>query len=43
MTRMIIFVGRTLDFALAQRHGAIETSTYSAEFTAMKKAVEEVM
>ena len=43
MTGMIIFVGRTLVFALAQRQGAIETSTYSSEFTAMKNAVEEVM
>lgn len=43
MTGMIIFVGRTPVFALARRQGAIETSTYSAEFMAMKTAVEEVM
>jgi len=43
ITGIIIFVGITPVFALARRQGAIETSTYSAEFIAMKTAVEEVM
>ena len=43
ITGLIIFVGRTPVFALPRRQGAIETSTYSAEFMAMKTAVEEVM
>jgi len=41
ITGIIIFVGG--GFALARRQGAIERSTYSAEFMAMKTAVEEVM
>lgn len=43
MTGLIIFVGRTPVFYFAKRQGAIETSTYGAEFMAMKTAVEEVM
>ncbi len=43
ITGIIIFVGRTPVFALSRRQGAIQTSTYSAEFMAMKTAVEEVM
>ena len=42
ITGLIIFVGRTPVFYLAKRQGAIETSTYGAEFMAMKTAVEEV-
>jgi len=38
ITGVIIFVGRTPVFALARRQGAIETSTYSAEFMTMKAA-----
>ena len=43
MTGLVIFVGRTPVFYFAKRQGAIETSTYGAEFMAMKTAVEEVM
>ena len=43
MTGLIIFVGRTPVFYFAKRQGAIETSTYGAEFMAMKTAVEEVV
>ena len=43
MTGLIIFVGRTPVFYMAKRQGAIETSTYGAEFIAMKTAVEEVI
>ena len=42
ITGLIIFVGRTPVFYMAKRQGAIETSTYGAEFMAMKTAVEEV-
>ena len=43
MTGMIIFVGRTPVFYLSKRQGAIETSTYGAEFCAMKQATEEAI
>lgn len=43
ITGLIIFVGRTPVFYQSKRQGAIETSTYGAEFIAMKTAVEEVI
>ena len=43
ITGIIIFVGRTPVFYSSKRQGAIETSTYSAEFCAMKTAVEETI
>lgn len=43
ITGLIIFLGRTPILALSKRQGAIETSTYSAEFCAMKTAVEEIV
>eukprot|EP00557_Chaetoceros_sp_GSL56_P014026 CAMPEP_0176478512 /NCGR_PEP_ID=MMETSP0200_2-20121128/1227_1 /TAXON_ID=947934 /ORGANISM="Chaetoceros sp., Strain GSL56" /LENGTH=1865 /DNA_ID=CAMNT_0017874457 /DNA_START=317 /DNA_END=5915 /DNA_ORIENTATION=+ len=43
ITGLIIFVGRTPVFYQSKRQGAIETSTYGAEFIAMKTAVEEVV
>jgi len=43
ITGLIIFVGRTPVFYQSKRQGAIETSTYGAEFLAMKTAVEEVV
>lgn len=42
ITGLVIFLGRTPIFYQAKRQGAIETSTYGAEFLAMKTAVEEV-
>ena len=43
ITGMIIFVGRTPVFWMSKRQGAIKTSTYGAEFNAMKSAVEETI
>ena len=43
MIGLIIFIGRTPVFYMAKRQGAIETSTYSAEFITMKTVVEEVI
>eukprot|EP00957_Ditylum_brightwellii_P162905 12404903-Ditylum_brightwellii.AAC.1 len=43
ITRLIIFVGRTPVMYQSKRQVAVETSTYGAEFMAMKTAVEEVM
>jgi hypothetical protein len=43
ITGLIIFIGRTPVFFSSKRQGAIETSTYGAEFCAMKTAVEETM
>ena len=43
ITGLIIFVGRTPVQYMSKRQGAIETSTYGAEFVAMRTAVEEVM
>eukprot|EP00957_Ditylum_brightwellii_P093387 7110858-Ditylum_brightwellii.AAC.1 len=43
ITGLIIFVGRTPDMFMSKRQGAVETSTYRAEFVAMKTAGEEVM
>jgi hypothetical protein len=40
---ILIFVGRTPVFYSSKRQGAIETSTYSAEFCAMRTAVEELI
>ena len=42
ITGIVIFVGRTPVYFSSKRQGAIETSTYGAEFCAMKSAVEEV-
>jgi hypothetical protein len=43
VTGLIILVGRTPIFFSSKRQGAIETSTYGAEFCAMKTAVEELI
>ena len=43
ITGKIIFVGRTQVIYSSNRQGAIETSTYGAEFCAMKNAVEELI
>ena len=43
ITGLIIFLGRTPVFYLSKRQGAIETSTYGAEFCAMKAGVEETI
>lgn len=43
ITGLLILVGRTPVFFMSKRQGAIETSTYGAEFCAMKTAVEEVI
>lgn len=43
ITGLIIIVGRTPVLYFSKRQGAIETSTYGAEFIAMKTAVEEVI
>eukprot|EP00957_Ditylum_brightwellii_P054811 4153902-Ditylum_brightwellii.AAC.1 len=43
ITGLIIFVGRTPVMFQSKHQGTIETSTYGAEFMAMKTAVEEVM
>ena len=43
ITGIIIFVGRTPVIYSSKRQGAIETSTYGAEFCAMKNAVEELI
>ena len=42
ITGILIVVGRTPVFFSSKRQGAIETSTYGAEFCAMRSAVEEV-
>ena len=42
ITGLLIFVGITPVFFMSKRQGAIETSTYGAEFCAMRTAVEEV-
>ena len=42
ITGLLILVGRTPVFFMSKRQGAIETSTYGAEFCAMRTAVEEV-
>lgn len=43
ITGLFIFVGRTPIFWMSKCQGAIEASTYGAEFNAMKTAVEEVI
>eukprot|EP00591_Stephanopyxis_turris_P004569 CAMPEP_0195526764 /NCGR_PEP_ID=MMETSP0794_2-20130614/28047_1 /TAXON_ID=515487 /ORGANISM="Stephanopyxis turris, Strain CCMP 815" /LENGTH=147 /DNA_ID=CAMNT_0040657533 /DNA_START=824 /DNA_END=1263 /DNA_ORIENTATION=- len=43
ITGLMIFAGRTPVFYLSRRQGAIETSTYGAEFCAMKTGVEEIV
>lgn len=43
VTGMIVLLGRTPIFFSSKRQGAIETSTYGAEFCAMRTAVEEVI
>ena len=43
ITGMMIFVGRTPVFYSSKRQGAIETSTYGAEFCAMRLATEEAI
>ena len=42
ITGLLILVGRTPVFFSSKRQGAIATSTYGAEFCAMRSAVEEV-
>ena len=43
VTGILCFLGRTPIFSSAKRQGAIETSTYGAEFCGMKSAVEEAI
>ena len=43
ITGLIIFVGRTPVMYQSKQQGTVETSTYGAEFMAMKTVVEEVM
>ena len=43
ITGLIAFVGNTHVFYFLKRQGAIETSTYGAEFCAMKTGVEETI
>ena len=43
MTGLLILVGRTPVYFMSKRQGAIATSTYGAEFCAMRTAVEEVI
>lgn len=43
VTGLMIFLGRTPIFFSSKRQGAIETSTYGAEFCAMRTAVEELV
>ena len=40
---ILVFAGRTPIVPISKRQGAIETSTYGAEFCAMKMAVEELI
>ena len=40
---MIAFVGRTPISWLSKRQGAVQTATFGAEFTALKRAVEEAV
>lgn len=42
ITGLLILLGRTPVYFMSKRQGAIETSTYGAEFCAMRTAVEEV-
>jgi hypothetical protein len=43
VTGIIIQLGRTPIFFSSKRQGVIETSTYGAEFCAMRTAVEEII
>ena len=43
ITGMLIVVGQTPVMYMSKRQGAIKTSTYGAEFCAMKTAVEELI
>jgi hypothetical protein len=43
ITGILIFVGRTPVFCFSKRQGAVETSTYGAEFCAMRTATEETI
>ena len=43
ITGFISFIGRTPIYWMAKRQGAIQTSTFGAEFCALKKAVEEAI
>ena len=43
ITGIIVLVGRTPVLYHCKRQGAVETSTYSAEFMAMRTAVEEII
>ena len=40
---IIVFVGRTPIYWCSKRQGAVQTSTFGAEFVALKKAVEEAV
>ena len=43
ITGMISFVGQTPIYWSSKRQGAVQTTTFGAEFTALKKAVEEAV
>jgi hypothetical protein len=43
ITGLIMFVGRTPVFYSSKRQGAVETSTYGAEFMAMRTGTEETI
>jgi hypothetical protein len=43
ITGIIMFVGRTPVYYSSKRQGSIETSTYGAEFCAMKTCIEELI
>ena len=43
ITGIIVFVGKTPIYWCAKRQGAAQTSTFGAEFVALKKAVEEAV
>ena len=43
ITRIISFVGQTPIYWSSKRQGAVQTATFGAEFTALKKAVEEAV
>ena len=43
LTGIMIFVGRTPVFYSSKRQGAVETSTYGAEFCAMRTGTEETI
>jgi hypothetical protein len=43
ITGLIVFVGRTPIYWASKRQGAVQTSTFGAEFVALKRAVEEAV